>query len=327
MERARADSRNVTILACDLGGTRLKIGVVRQGVVLAQTVEPANSKRGLSPQLPLLKAAWLRLLASLGLTAVECAGISIAFPSLVNPFSSMVLAEYGKFSDAVGMDLRSWAWQEMRLPLAIENDARMALVGEWNHGAGRGSEDLVMMTLGTGLGTAAIIEGRLLRGKHYQAGVLGGHITVRFDGRLCACGNVGCAETEASTACLAEMSKASPNFDGSALAREPVLDFAAVFKQARAGDECALALRDHSMRVWASLAVSLVHAYDPEKVILGGGVMASGDVILPFIQDYVLRHANAPRGSMPVAASELGDDAALVAGEWLLKEQFPNLQL
>lgn len=70
-----------------------------------------------------------------------------------------MLVEYGKFADAMQLDLRVWAEQEMRLPLAIENDARLALVGEWKHGAGRSSDNLVMITLGTGLGTAAIMEG------------------------------------------------------------------------------------------------------------------------------------------------------------------------
>ena len=317
----------MTILACDLGGTRMKIGVVRDGSVLAQTVEPANSKAGLAPQLPVLKAAWLRLLGDLKLAPRDCAGISIAFPSLIDAATGRVLAEYGKYADAMGLDLRAWAQRELGLPLAIENDARMALIGEWRAGAGRGVDNLVMMTLGTGLGTCAIIEGRVLRGKHGQAGVLGGHISVRYDGgRACSCGNVGCAEAEASTAFLAELAKTRSDFAASALAREPVLDFAAVFKHAAAGDACAVALRDHSIQVWATLAVNLIHAYDPEVVILGGGIMASADVILPAVRAHVARHAHTPWGKVQVVASQLADNAALVAGEWLVKEQFSNLK-
>ena len=97
----------MTILACDLGGTQMKIGVVRDGVVLAQVTEPAYSKKGLAPQLPVLKAAWLRLLQQLELTPRDCAGISVAFPSLVDAKSGRVLAEYGKFADAPGLDLRT----------------------------------------------------------------------------------------------------------------------------------------------------------------------------------------------------------------------------
>lgn len=304
----------------------MKIGVVRGGMVLAQTTEPSNSKDGLAPALPALKAAWLRLLGRLKKSVSDCAGISVAFPSLIDAKSGRVLAEYGKFADAMQTDLRAWAKQEMNLPLVIENDARMALVGEWKHGAGRGSDNVVMITLGTGLGTAAVIEGKLLRGAHGQAGVLGGHSTVRYGGRACSCGNLGCAEAEASTAFLAELAKANSNFSTSRLAREPILDFAAVFKHAAAGDVCALNLRDHSLRVWAALAVNLIHAYDPEIVILGGGIMASADVILPAVSEYVQRHAHTPWGKVGVVAGELGDRAALIAGEWLLREQFPNLK-
>ena len=311
----------MTVLACDLGGTRMKIGVVRDGRVLAQTTEPANSKAGLAPGLPTLKAAWLKLLGELKLAARDCAGISVAFPSLVDTKSGRVLAEYGKYADAMGVDLRAWAEKEFDLPLAIENDARMALVGEWTQGAGRGSDNLVMITLGTGLGTSAVIEGRLLRGKHGQAGVLGGHSTVRYGGRECSCGNIGCAEAEASTAFLCDVAANLPEWDASSLRKLATLNYAAVFEHAAAGDACALKLREHSLRVWATLAVNLIHAYDPEIVILGGGIMASADVILPAISGHVRRHAHTPWGKVRVAAGDLGDIAALVAGEWLVQEQ------
>lgn len=192
----------MTVLACDLGGTRLKIGVVREGRVLAQTVEPAHSHLGLAPRLPVLKDVWLRLLDGIGLKLADCAGVSVAFPSLIDRSTGRILAVYGKYHDSLDIDLRAWARSELGLPLAIENDARMALIGEWQAGAGQGCDNLVMITLGTGLGVCAIIEGRILRGRHGQAGVLGGHLTVRYGGRLCTCGNLGCAEAEASTAFL-----------------------------------------------------------------------------------------------------------------------------
>src|ERR1700761_7761598 len=115
----------MTVLACDLGGTRMKIGITQSGRVLAQTVVPANSKLGLRHNLPKLKAPWLELLAGLKLDVTECAGISVAFASLIDIKCGRVLAEYGKYADAMDIDLRAWARQEFGLPLAIENDARM----------------------------------------------------------------------------------------------------------------------------------------------------------------------------------------------------------
>ncbi|HXP62601.1 MAG TPA: ROK family protein [Dongiaceae bacterium] len=308
-------------LACDLGGTRMKIGVVRDGRVLAQTIRPSESKQGLALQLPVLKAAWLGLLAELRLSLRHCDGISVSFPSLVDTATGRVLTEYGKFADAPALDLRAWANDELGLVLAIENDARMALVGEWRAGAGRGVDNLAMITLGTGLGTAAVMEGRLLRGQHGQAGVLGGHSTVRYGGRTCSCGNIGCAEAEASTAFLADLARGTAEFAGSSMRDAATLDYELIFKHAAAGDACAAGLRDHSLRVWSALAVNLVHAYDPELLILGGGIMAAAEVVLPAIREYVARHAHTPWGKVRVAPSELGDQAALVAAEWLLEEQ------
>lgn len=299
----------------------MKIGVVRHQEVLAQTIVPANSDMGIARGLPLLKQTWLSLLSKLKLSVSDCEGIVVAFASLVDPKSGRILAEYGKYTDAMELDLRAWARQEFGLPLAIENDARMAMVGEWLAGAGRGCENLVMITLGTGLGTSAIIDGQVLRGKHGQAGVLGGHFTVNYHGRACTCGNHGCAEAEASTAFLGEMLKDRPDFPSSALAKMAAPDFAAIFRLAAQGDACARAVRDHSLQVWSSLAVNLIHAYDPELVIIGGGIMASAEMILPIVRHYVNQHAHTPWGKVNVVASELNDHAVFAAAEWLLEEQ------
>jgi len=234
-----------------------------------------------------------------------------------------VLDEYGKYGDAPQIDLRTWAREELGLPLAIENDARMALIGEWRHGAARHFEDVAMVTLGTGIGTAILSEGRIVRGKHGQAAILCGHLTVRAGGRLCRCGNVGCAETEASTAILPQLARERTDFEGSALSKLAVLDYAAVFQHAAAGDPCAKGLRDHSLQVWSSVVVNLIHAFDPEIVIMGGGIMASAGAILPAVRDYVKRHARTPWGAVRIEPSELGDQAALVAAEWLVQEQLP----
>ena len=314
----------MNVLVCDLGGTRWKLGLLRDGDLAAQETIPAHSHLGLAPRLPVLAAALRRLVCTQQLRLEDCAGVAVSFPSLIDPNTGRILTAYGKYRDAPALDLRAWSRSELGLPLAIENDARMALIGEWRHGAGRGCDDFVMMTLGTGLGTSALIEGRVLRGKHGQAGCLSGHLTVRYGGRQCSCGNLGCAEAEASTVFLAELARERSDFAASALAREPVLDFSAVFRAAAAGDTCALAIRQHSLRVWATLAVNLIVAYDPELLVLGGGILASADVILPAIQQHVERHAHTPWGKVRIVPSALGDVAALLAGEWLLREQFPE---
>jgi glucokinase len=310
----------MSVLACDMGGTIIKYGVVERGAVLAQGVMPAHSDLGLAPRLPALHAALEELCRDHGISIASCEGIGVSFPSLLDVRTGRVLAEFGKYRDAPDVDLRAWARTELGLPLAIENDARMALIGEWRFGAARGCDNVVMMTLGTGLGAAAVIEGRVLRGAHGQAAILGGHLTVNYRGRACSCGNIGCAESEASTHVLAELARARDDFAGSALADEPLLDYAAIFRHASAGDACAVALRNHSLNVWAADAVNLVHAFDPEVIVLGGGIAASGPIIVAAVQEYVTAHAMTPWGRVRVTASDLGDRAALVACEWLVSE-------
>ena len=102
----------------------------------------------------------------------------------------------------------------------------------------------------------------------------------------------------------------------SALAAEPRLDYAAVFRLARAGDPCSVALRDHSLRVWGVHAANLVLAYDPARVVIGGGIAKAPEVV-PAIRDYIHAHALTPWGRISVVPAELGDDAALLGCEWL----------
>jgi glucokinase len=177
------------------------------------------------------------------------------------------------------------------------------------------------MTFGTGIGGAAMIEGRLLRGKHFQAGCLGGHLVADYHGRACTCGSVGCLEAEASTWSLPSICAAHPLFGGSALAALPHIGFEELFRLAGSGDACALAVRDQCIRVWSAGAVSLIHAYDPEVLVLGGGAMGAAEQILPPLREYVARHAWTPWGKVEVRPAALGNRASLLGAIPLLEAE------
>jgi glucokinase len=174
-----------------------------------------------------------------------------------------------------------------------------------------------MVTLGTGIGTAALCGGRPMRGAHGQACGVGGHFTLNHAGAVCdVCGNIGCAEYEASSAALPRLVKHAPDFAESALASEPKLDYAAVFRLAQAGDGCSTRLRDYSLRVWGAATGNLVLAFDVSRVIIGGGIAKAPEVI-PAIREHIHRHALTPWGKVEVVKSELGDAAALLGCEWI----------
>ncbi len=302
----------MAIGAVDLGGTLTKVGIVEAGRVVAHNTVESHSARGLGRHLEGVKLAIHSALAHAGLPKSALEGVAFGVPGLVDPGLGRILSiPKEKFDDAASMDLPDWGRTELGVPLKVENDAHAALLGEWKFGAGRGVSNLVNVTLGTGIGTSVLINGRPLRGRHFQAGVLGGHFSVVPRGKPCPCGGTGCFETECGSRALPEKARADARFASSALAVEAQVDFESIFRCAAAGDELALSIRDLALDWWDCVLITLINAYDPERVVVGGGVMRSKDLILPHLQA-AARRAWTPWGRVDVQASALGDDAGLL---------------
>ncbi len=307
------------VLAIDLGGTHAKCAVVDDRKVLQSQVVPIHGNGRLEAALPAFYESLSGQMSDQHLRGAACHGVAIGFCGLVDRHTRRVLSTNSKYEDAPRLDLEGWARQKFNLPLWLENDARMALLGEWYAGSARGTDDAVMVTLGTGIGGAAMIGGRLLIGKHFQAGCLGGHFPMRIEGERCTCGAIGCPESEAAGWSLPRTCRRWPGFESSLLAQEE-LNFKSLFRSADAGDVVASSIREYCLEMWAANAVALIHAYDPELLIYGGGVMRSGEMIVNYIQDYVARHSWTPWGNVRVCAALLGDDAALLGAVPLIEE-------
>lgn len=320
--RSASSNRNPLVLACDVGGTRLKLGLVRGATVLARSELPAEARAGLAAAFPRIARSARTLCRQAGISREDLAGFGLSFPGLIEPASERILSTpAGKFDDSKDLDVHAEIERALGIPTLVCNDANAALAGEWSLGAARGCRSVVMMTLGTGIGTSAIIDGVPLRGQHGQAGCLGGHWTANLGGRVCPCGNLGCSESEASSWILPVQARAHPDFASSALSQEDTIDFATVFRLASQKDTVSRQLRDRSLHVWASALVSLIHAYDPECAIIGGGVMRSARSILPALRRHVARHAWTPWGQVTIRPAALGNDAGMLGVAWLLSNR------
>ncbi len=314
----------LTTLSFDLGGSHCAVAVVRGTEILAEAFLE-TSAHALAEELGALAQLAHVCIADSGISMDDLKGVALAFCGIVDGETNEILSTLNKYSDAGGLDLELWAQQEFGLPLRIENDACMALLGEHLAGAARGARDVVMITLGTGIGGAAMLGGRLLRSHSGQAGSLGGHLPVNFQGRRCSCGGIGCAESEASTAVLPTLCREAPGFSTSLLSTANRLDFKAVFQAVDAGDSVALSVLAHCIRVWSVLTVGLVHAYGPELVVFGGGVMQRGEALLEPIRAYVDDHTwGTKRGRPRIAAAQLGAYAALLGGGTLFDNGSPD---
>jgi glucokinase len=308
------------VIGIDLGGTHATLAIIEGEKLLASRAVPLDSAQPLRPALDLFARVIRNLLVELKMNAAECEGVGLGFCGLADARIGRVVSTNKKYEDAPSIDFEAWSQREFGLRFAIENDARMALLGEWHAGAARGCDNIVMITLGTGIGGAAMIEGKLLRGKHAQAGCLGGHLPAKVGGRQCTCGAIGCLEAEASGWALPLMAREWTGFAASPLAQAEQIDFRTVFDLADAGDRVAGEIREYCLKVWAVGAVGLIHAYDPELIVIGGGVMRRAEIILPHIQAYVKARAWTPWGKVKVVAAQLGNDAGLFGAIPLLAE-------
>ena len=296
----------MTLLGLDLGGTHATCSLVKGEEVLATEHLHFADSTLFSTVLP-------EVTASLGHLAAQApekpSGLGIGFCGLVDSRQNRVLSTNGKYEDTPTFDFQAWGQHQLGVPVRLENDARLALRGEMYAGAARGCTDVVMFTLGTGIGGVAAMDGKPLIGVHGQAGVLAGHVQVRAHGRLCSCGGHGCAEAEASGFALPAVCREWPGFAQSALAQAK-LNFKSLFDAAAAGDHVALEIREHCLNVWGMMTVTAVHAFDPQLVVFGGGAMGAADQILPFLQEYVNRETWTPWGKPRLVAAKLGSHAA-----------------
>ncbi len=302
----------------DLGGTRTKVGIVEFGNVLDHSIQDSHSQRTFDAIMAGLNGQIEKILSKNNLSGNEIKGIGLAFPGIVDVTQNKVVSSNKKFTGAQDFNFIKWGLDKWNLPVILENDARAALVGEWQFGVGKGCDNIVMMTLGTGIGGVCLIEGKMLYGKHFQAGVLGGHFTIDYKGGLCNCGNVGCVEAVASSWRIKEKIKEDKRLKESRLAQYKEPDFAALFTSYRKGDALAKEYIEEALKAWSAGVISMVHAYDPELVILHGGVMKSADIIVPFIQKWVEKHAWTPWGNVRVCKSSSEDFAALSGVDYLL---------
>ncbi len=260
-----------------------------------------------------------RLLLSHKLLSTDILGIGFSFAGIVDSSANRILSTNEKFDDGPETDLVGWALNTWNWPLFAMNDARMALLGEWQYGAGKNCSDLVSVTLGTGIGTAVLMEGQLLNGKHFQAGNLGGHFVVNHRGTPCTCGNIGCVEAEAASWRLPSLLKEHPEYPKSSLKNERVLDFKAVFHHAENNDQVAKDVLNHCISAWAAGIINMIHAFDPEMVILSGGIMKSSTAFLPILQELTDQRAWTPWGKVKLVKAQYPDSSALYGADYLVR--------
>lgn len=300
-----------------MGGTTIKLGVFASGKLVAASEIPADPQSGLICAFERMMVVWRQLNRQTGRRPGAATAIAIAIPAIVDHRTGQIYATYRKkFGDANSPAVKRWCVRNLPAPAFWCNDARAALVGEIAWGAARGAKNVCMMTLGTGIGTAVSLDGKLVTGAHGMAGNLGGHCTIDVNGELCPCGNIGCAETLASSAALARVAGRGRRHPKSILFSETTIGYEAVFQAASCDDALAGRVIESALRTWAVTAVNLVHLFDPEILVIGGAISRQSAKIIPVIRKQIKDHSWA-RWPVSVRRAQLGNTAGLIGAATL----------
>ena len=293
------------MIGVDLGGTTIRAAVVDGSDTIVSRV-----------QLPTPTGSELDLLAALEdaigevLTA-DVAAIGVAVPSRIDRARGRAVSSTNVPLD--NLDLRDVLARRFGRPVQIENDATAAAIGEWQLGAGRGSRNLVMLTLGTGIGGGLILDGRPYRGTTGAAAEIG-HIVVDLDGPRCQ----GTCEGRGHLEGLASGTAAD------ALARElfgPGADAHTLVGAAEGGNREAIAALDRIGRYLGAGIASLVNLLEPELVVVGGGFAAAGELLLGPARAVLARDGVTPsRDTVRVVLAALGPDAGLLGAALVGRE-------
>jgi glucokinase len=308
----------MAVLGIDIGGRLIKAGMVDEaGAILASRTIP--TPHDLDDFLPSLHEAIGWLLE----TTAPPAGVGVGCKGIINPQSTRVELLSGALHYLEGLCLSDLVGLPAEVPVFADNDARVAMAGEMVWGAAQGHSDVVMLTLGTGVGGAVVANGQLLRGHSGLAGHLG-HLTIEPEGALCACGNRGCLETVFSAVAIESEAWAAVHHGcSSSLTRlfreQPQLaSCRTVFQAAREGDAVAMAIVTRAIRRLAAALAGLLHIFDPELVIIGGRVADAGaDLLEPLREEVWSRSRGLLGRNIPLVEQQVSDKSGIVGAAGL----------
>jgi len=298
------------VLALDIGGTKLAAGVVdASGEVRSFVVAPTpdGPEAGLARLWELGREAVAD--SGVGWPAIAAVGIACGGP--LDPRRG-ILVSPPHLPGWRNLPVVAMAEHVYGRPAALHNDATAAAAGEHRFGAGAGTRNLVYLTLSTGVGGGVVVENRLYDGAAGNGGELG-HVTVDWRGRFCrSCGRRGCLEAYVSGTSIAERAReaAGESGDSQLLAGATAADVAAA---AEAGDAVARRVWDETIEALACGLTSIVNLFEPELVVLGGGVTRAGDKLLAPVRERVRADAMAPAAEAArIVISPFGDRVGVV---------------
>ena len=311
-------------IGIDVGGTNIKVGLFDKDMQMIKSIKTLTDKELEANQMMDLLALLVRqLLKEAGLTTDDLRGVGAAFPSFID-YENGYVVETSNILSLNDLPARDLLSERLGVPVYLENDANAAALAEHELGAGKGHEQLVYVTISTGIGGALILNGKLYRGMHGMAGEVGHMFISDMTGYPCSCGVTGCGESIDSGKHMARYAtdRIKEGMDSRILDHAGTManiDMVAVGRALASGDSLAIEVVNRGAEYLGRMFHSLNMIFDINVFVLGGGVTQLGkkfmDRILAAYRHYSLMDQKYPAQFLPAA---LGNDAGLIGAALLV---------
>ena len=310
-------------IGIDVGGTNVKIALVNdKGNIIYSNSIPTRAEMGYEYTINNMKEAISELIKETKSDKKSIEGIGFGFPGQID-YQKGIVRLAPNIPGWVEVPIAEIMEKEFGIPTRVDNDVRCAALGELNYGAGIGCENLICITVGTGIGSGLIINSKLVRGASNAAGEIG-HIKLDMHGGpLCGCGDRGCLEAFASGPSIVAMAEEYIKGGKSTKYRElanPDITPYIVSEAAKQGDPVAKRIFTIVGEYIGIGLASVVNLLNPEKIIIGGGVAAAGDLLLNPIKENLIKRAMPIAGSaVEIVPAQLGNSAGVIGESLLIK--------
>ena len=310
-------------IGVDVGGTNVKIALVDlDGKIAYSNTVPTRAEMGYEAGVNNIKQAIKDIMQESNQSSKTIEAIGFGLPGQIDYLEGVVISLLN-IPGWVFISLSKMIVDEFQIPTKLDNDVRCAALGELNFGAGKGCENLICITVGTGIGSGIILNGKLVRGAANAAGEIG-HIKMQMNGGpLCGCGDYGCFEAFASGPAIVTMAKEYISGGKSAkykeMATDGIITPYIVAQAALQGDTVSIQIFKQIGKIIGIGLASVVNLLNPEKIIIGGGVADAGEILLePIRQTIQDRAMPIQANSVKVVPVQLANAAGVIGASLLI---------
>jgi glucokinase len=312
------------VISADLGGTNIKYGAVdEKGTLLTSLVQPTEAEKGPIVIIKNISNTVREISADRALKGMELAGIGVATPGPLNSKKGIIYMA-PNLPGWREVPLKRLLEDETELLVHVENDTNSAAVGEFWTGAGKGYENIIVLTLGTGIGGGIILNGKLYTGSMGTAGEVG-HMVIETKGPPCSCGSQGCLEVLASATAVVKRTREKIEKGYSSLVTDLIngqldkLTSLDVYRACTEGDSLAIKIMEETGRYLGIGISNLIKLFDPQIIILGGGMSESGDYLFTPLRDEVNKRICDFTGTeVPIVPAKLENNAGVIGISYLV---------